>query len=95
MTSGSGPSQFPSDHQELINRNLDQIIHSSTYRLAHEDLELLNSSSMRGVRMLLEISKPELQLEEAGITSRLSFLVELVLRNNNLQKQILKKLLMT
>lgn len=69
MTSGSGPSQFPSDHQELINRNLDQIINSSTYRLAHEDLELLNSSSMRGVRMLLEISKPELQLEEAGITS--------------------------
>ena len=69
MTSGSGPSQFSADDQELINRNLDQIIRSSTYRLAHEDLELLNSSSMRGVRMLLEISKPELQLEEAGITS--------------------------
>ena len=56
MTSGSGPSQFSADDQELINRNLDQIIRSSTYRLAHEDLELLNSSSMRGVRMLLEIS---------------------------------------
>ena len=69
MTSGSGPSQFSADDQELINRNLDQIIHSSTYRLAHEDLELLNSSSMRGVRMLLEISKPELQLEDSGITS--------------------------
>ena len=69
MTSGSGPSQFSADDQELINSNLDQIINSSTFRLAHEDLELLNSSSMRGVRMLLEISKPELQLEDAGITS--------------------------
>ena len=53
----------------MVDRNLDQIINSSTYRLAHQDLELLNSSSMRGVRMLLEISKPELRLEEAGITS--------------------------
>ena len=42
---------------------------SSTYQIAHEDQQLLNSGEMRGVRMLLEISKPEQHLELAGITS--------------------------
>ena len=35
--------------------NLDAILKSSTYRIAHEDQDLLNSNAMRGVRMLLEI----------------------------------------
>ena len=69
MSSTSNDSSFLSDDQDLIAQNLDQIIHSDAYRLAHHDLDLLNRSSMRGVRMLLEISKPELRLEEAGITS--------------------------
>ena len=69
MSSASNDSRFLSDDQRLIAQNLDQIIASDTYKLAHHDLELLNSPSMRGVRMLLEISKPELRLEEAGITS--------------------------
>ena len=69
MSSASSDSSFLSDDQDLIAQNLDQIIHSDTYKLAHHDLDLLNRSSMRGVRMLLEISKPELRLEEAGITS--------------------------
>tara|TARA_B100001094_G_C18027875_1_gene718542 strand:- start:139 stop:1050 length:912 start_codon:yes stop_codon:yes gene_type:complete len=69
MSSASSDSKFVSDDQNLIAQNLDQIIASDTYKLAHHDLDLLNSPSMRGVRMLLEISKPELQLEEAGITS--------------------------
>ena len=62
-------SDLPSDNPDRVVGNLEQIIHSDTYRLAHQDLDLLNSSSMRGVRMLLEISKPELSLAEAGITS--------------------------
>ena len=69
MSSASSDSSFLSDDQDLIAQNLDQIIHSDAYKLAHHDLDLLNSPSMRGVRMLLEISKPELTLEEAGITS--------------------------
>ena len=44
-------------------------MHSPTYQIAHEDQQLLNSDEMRGVRMLLEISKPEQHLELAGITS--------------------------
>ena len=62
-------SGLPSNDPAQVAHNLEQIIHSDTYRLAHQDLDLLNSSSMRGVRMLLEISKPELSFEEAGITS--------------------------
>ena len=38
--------------------NLDAILNSPTYRIAHEDPDLLNSNAMRGVRMLLEITKP-------------------------------------
>ena len=49
--------------------NLDAILTSPTYRIAHEDPDLLNSNAMRGVRMLLEITKPDLHLEMAGIES--------------------------
>ena len=49
--------------------NLDTILKSPTYRIAHEDPALLNSNAMRGVRMLLEITKPDLHLETAGIES--------------------------
>ena len=49
--------------------NLDAILNSPTYRIAYEDQDLLNSNDMRGVRMLLEITKPDLQLETAGIES--------------------------
>ncbi len=69
MSSAPSDSEFLHENQDLVARNLDQIIHSNTYKLAHQDLDLLNSASMRGVRMLLEISKPELRLEEAGISS--------------------------
>ena len=49
--------------------NLVAILESATYKIAHQDSDLLNSSSMRGVRMLLEITKPDLHLETAGIES--------------------------
>ncbi len=69
MVSNFIDSGLPSEDPSRVDHNLEQIIHSDNYRLAHQDLDLLNRSSMRGVRMLLEISKPELYLEEAGITS--------------------------
>ena len=49
--------------------NLDAILKSPSHRIAHEDPDLLNSNAMRGVRMLLEITKPDLHLESAGIES--------------------------
>ena len=49
--------------------NLAAILESPTYKIAHEDSFLLNSNAMRGVRMLLEITKPDLHLETAGIES--------------------------
>ena len=49
--------------------NLAAILESTTYKIAHEDSDLLNSNAMRGVRMLLEITKPDLHLETAGIES--------------------------
>ena len=58
-----------SDDLELVRKNLELIISSNNYQLAHEDKELLNSDEMRGVRMLLEISKPEKILEEQNILS--------------------------
>ena len=50
-------------------RNLNLIINSDTYKLAYEDIGLLNRNEMRGVRMLLEITKPDLILEENKILS--------------------------
>ncbi len=62
-------SQNRSDDRDLVSKNLELIISSSNYQLAHEDRELLNSDEMRGVRMLLEINKPEKILEEQNILS--------------------------
>ena len=62
-------TQNRSDDQELVRKNLELIISSNNYQLAHEDRELLNSDEMRGVRMLLEINKPEKILEEQKILS--------------------------
>ena len=62
-------SQNRSDDLDLVSKNLELIISSSNYQLAHEDRKLLNSDEMRGVRMLLEINKPEKILEEQNILS--------------------------
>ena len=61
--------QFRSDDSHAVARNLASILASPTYQLAHEDQAALSSNAMRGVRMLLEITKPDLHLEEAGIAS--------------------------
>ncbi|MBO8234414.1 LOG family protein [Prochlorococcus marinus XMU1419] len=50
-------------------KNLNLIINSDTYKLAYEDLGFLSRNEMRGVRMLLEITKPDLILEANKILS--------------------------
>ncbi len=50
-------------------KNLNLIINSDTYKLAHEDIGLFNRNEMHGVRMLLEITKLDLILEENKIIS--------------------------
>ena len=61
--------QFRSDDSRAVERNLESILASPTYQLAHEDQAALSSNAMRGVRMLLEITKPDVQLEQEGIES--------------------------
>ena len=51
-------SQF-SKNSDIAKSNLEAIKRSPTYQIAHEDQQFLNGDEMRGVRMLLEISKPE------------------------------------
>ena len=58
-----------SNEIELVASNLEAILKSSTYKLAHEDIDLLNTDEMRGVRMLLEITKPEQVIEKENIIS--------------------------
>ena len=56
-------------HSDIREKNLNLILDSNSYKLAQEDINLLRSDEMRGVRMLLEITKPELILEEQNIIS--------------------------
>ena len=58
-----------SNEVELVASNLEAILRSNSYKLAHEDLNLLNTDEMRGVRMLLEITKPEQIIEKENIIS--------------------------
>ena len=51
-------------------KNLNLIINSDTYKLAHEDIRLLCRNEMRGVRMLLEITKPDIILEKIKFFQR-------------------------
>ena len=48
---------------------LASILASPSYRLAHEDLDLLNLPALRPVRMQLELLKPEMFLERLGVRS--------------------------
>ncbi len=61
--------QLPREDNQLVDNNLKAILKSQAYQLAHQDQDLLESDSMRGVRMLLEITKPQLLLEQHQITS--------------------------
>ena len=65
-SSGMG---WRSEDQSLVNNNLGRILNSASYRLAHADEALLESEEMRGVRMLLEITKPQQILDAEGVES--------------------------
>ncbi len=71
-------------------KNLNLIINSDTYKLAHEDIGLLNRNEMRGVRMLLEITKPDLILEENKILSTIIIFGGASIAENQIQKRELK-----
>ncbi len=58
-----------SNEAQVVASNLEAILKSSSYKLAHEDLDLLNTDEMRGVRMLLEITKPEQAIDKENIIS--------------------------
>ena len=58
-----------SNEAQVVASNLEAILKSNSYKLAHEDLELLNTDEMRGVRMLLEITKPDQAIEKENIIS--------------------------
>ena len=42
-------------------------LESSAYRLAFDDEDFLLRDELRGVRLMLELTKPELEMQEAGI----------------------------
>ena len=65
-------------------KNLNLIINSDTYKLAQEDIGLLSRNEMRGVRMLLEISKPDLILEKNKILSTIIILEAQALQKNQI-----------
>lgn len=57
------------DDVALVAENMERILLSPSYSLANEDQQLLAREEMRGVRMLLELGKPELAFQEDKIHS--------------------------
>ncbi|MBI4668678.1 MAG: TIGR00730 family Rossman fold protein [Elusimicrobia bacterium] len=52
-----------------LKKRIQAIKNSATYRLAHEDVALLNSDPLRPVRLQLELLKPEITLEREGVAA--------------------------
>jgi len=63
------PDTVLGDDVALVAENMEQILASPSYLLAQEDAGLLSMEEMRGVRMLLELEKPELALQADKIHS--------------------------
>jgi uncharacterized protein (TIGR00730 family) len=63
------PDTVLGDDVALVAENMERILTSPSYSLAQDDPGLLRKVEMRGVRMLLELGKPELALEEDKIES--------------------------
>ena len=63
------PDTVLGDDVALVAANVEAILSSPSYSLAQEDYELLQKPEMRGVRMLLELGKPELAFGAEAITS--------------------------
>jgi len=49
--------------------NLEQILHSPSYRVAYKDVDFLSHPKLRPSRMELELLKPEMAFERQGIRS--------------------------
>lgn len=54
---------------KALQENLQNLINSPSYRVAHEDTEFLNLPELRPVRMQLELLKPEMTLVQEGVGS--------------------------
>ena len=52
-----------------LKKNLDAILESPSYRVAHEDIAFLNKPELRPVRLQLELLKPEMTLIDEGVGS--------------------------
>jgi uncharacterized protein (TIGR00730 family) len=63
------PDTILGDDVALVAENMERILSSPSYSLAQEDPSLLTRVEMRGVRMLLELGKPELALQADNIQS--------------------------
>ena len=63
------PDTTLGDDVALVAENMEAILSSPSYSLAQDDRKLLERSEMRGVRMLLELGKPELAFQADSITS--------------------------
>jgi uncharacterized protein (TIGR00730 family) len=63
------PDTVLGDDVALVAENMERILSSPSYSLAMEDQSLLQRVEMRGVRMLLELGKPELALQADNIES--------------------------
>jgi uncharacterized protein (TIGR00730 family) len=63
------PDTTLGDDVALVAENMEAILSSPSYSLAQDDRHLLDKPEMRGVRMLLELGKPELALQADCITS--------------------------
>jgi uncharacterized protein (TIGR00730 family) len=63
------PDTVLGDDVAQVAENMEQILASPSYLLAQEDPGLLSMEEMRGVRMLLELEKPELALQADKIHS--------------------------
>jgi uncharacterized protein (TIGR00730 family) len=63
------PDTVLGDDVALVAENMERILSSPSYSLAQEDRGLLDRVEMRGVRMLLELGKPELAFLQDNITS--------------------------
>ena len=63
------PDTTLGDDVALVAENMEAILSSPSYSLAQDDRHLLDKPEMRGVRMLLELGKPELAFQADNITS--------------------------
>jgi uncharacterized protein (TIGR00730 family) len=63
------PDTLLGDDVALVAENMEEILRSTSYSLAQDDPALLTREEMRGVRMLLELGKPEIGLQADNIKS--------------------------